>query len=116
MPVEVDSEFQYLVGYFYDVGPAEGDSELTWQGMLAWQTIKGISLDDFESTALKRMAMAYLSMRNEAKKPTMPCPRPVVDESEVSADQVARQQAGIRAQMIAWAESHNKSLKDKRKK
>lgn len=75
-PPELDSTFEYLVRYLYEVGPCEGEHELSFQELDAWCRRTGVDLDDFGSTALKQMSRAYLGMYHKARDAS--CPNPAV--------------------------------------
>lgn len=88
------------MGYLFEVGPTEGEHELSHQELAAWQSNSGVNLDDFESLALKQMSRAYLGMMHAARKPDCACPVQF-DSEEVQEDETEDQR---RARVNAEAE------------
>lgn len=102
-PTPLDSSLEYLVGYLFEVGPSQGEHELTFGELAHWCQLTGVSLDDFESTALKQMSRAYLGMYHKARAPDCRCPAIAApDLDDMTPEDAAQQRAKVAKGLGAW--------------
>ena len=70
----------YLVQYLWEVGPVfhtgAGPAPLPHTEILAWQRTSGLNLQPWETAALRRLSMDYLSESQLASKPDRQAPFP----------------------------------------
>lgn len=60
---------EYLIPLLFEVGPAQGEHELTHGEIRAFQDNTGIELDAFSVAALKTLSRVYLSALHESREP-----------------------------------------------
>lgn len=68
----------HLIDWFLEIGPTVSagmvEAPIGWPDMAAWQGLTGIELDPWEARTIRRMSSAFISQRQDAKKPGCPPP------------------------------------------
>lgn len=75
---------QYLLDYFYEVGPTLPDGAITYEEIQSWAEVSGIDLEPWEGQFLRRLSRQYLAECHRAEK--RDCPAPVRMESASAVD------------------------------
>jgi hypothetical protein len=93
---------RYLVDWWLEIGPTSpssmGEGPISWSDIAAWQRLALIDLLPWEATAIRRLSIAYLGQRHDAKEPSCPAPyRPHEQPEEVRATVDRQFQAMIAA-------------------
>lgn len=67
----VPDGFEYLLGWFYDVGPAEtggmGPAPLSYSEIRAWRLEQGIELNPWEARILRVLSASFCAARGKKK-------------------------------------------------
>lgn len=92
----------YVIQYLFDAGPVTfggmGAAPLSHGEIEAWQRNTGIELTNWESGMLRDLSKVYISMSEEAKRPSCPAPwRPdPIEETPREVDVVKRVRDALR--------------------
>lgn len=65
-----------LVRSLFEIGPVVHDGYITWQELLAWQTVTGIELEPWEACAILDLSKAYLNQKAQSSSLGCLCPWP----------------------------------------
>lgn len=78
MPDMPEVRAEYLLGYFFEVGPVMaggmGPAPISQQELVAWQTNTGIELRPWESRVLRRLSSDYITELHKAEDAIRPAP------------------------------------------
>lgn len=69
-----ECEAMYLVNYLFEIGPVTGDSNVTHQELVAWQSNTGVELESWETRIMHRMSLEYIAESQRAKNPSRLAP------------------------------------------
>lgn len=65
---------QYLLDYFFKIGPSNGDKPLDGPNLVSWEHLLGIEWTPYQATTLLEMSKAYLAESVTATKRDAPPP------------------------------------------
>lgn len=60
-----------------------GEGPIAWTDITAWQSLTGIELQPWEARTIRRLSIAFVHQRSEAKEPD--CPAPYKDDALAGA-------------------------------
>lgn len=85
----------HIITHLFTVGPSTGGEALSYAEIAAWIDLTGNVLTAWEVETLRRLSVAYLSEREEAKDPERPPPfSPEAEPARPSPDQSTPAPAG----------------------
>ncbi|MBB4858258.1 hypothetical protein HNO88_001577 [Novosphingobium chloroacetimidivorans] len=93
-PVLPANSASHLTDWFFEIGPTSAEGPISWQEIAAWSLMTSIDLDPWEASLMRRLSVAYMNQREEARKPSCPEPRLQVD-TEAARNRVEAQFSGM---------------------
>ena len=95
----------HIIGYLYEIGPTMstgmGLTPISFEEILAWQSLTGIELDPWETRILRRLSYDYLSESHKAEKADYPAPWQPADLTQETRDAISKKvQNSLRSLML----------------